>query len=426
MRLLAEQIGTSNARGSGPLRLALALPAALTRRLRTQAPKPSARSLQSIPTDDLRRQLALTVLKGHPDRKVLAQHLKPTIRDWQAHDWESLGQRLGRLDMQHAALPSGDRLATALGHALFRHVVGPHVCEMMDRGQPVGHDDLDEAVFAQLIRATQADETPPTIHFLAAQFNLETGWARRGDTAAETATDDVLNAAQARFRVARGILDRIAARAPHSAYFSEFDYRIQAAEGTTEDALTRAAIRWSRTDPTSLSVHAVHGLHLLPSWYGTEGSLSRYADRTWSKTHDALGAAAYAACHLSAMEADASVLLTMDMHAFRDGLIDMMQESDDPDVTCNAVLRTLWEVSTESFAAETRDTTALRRARRELRAVFTYLTRHTLGPVIPGAWGAHWTEARILHALAEAFADEITSGRCVTIGMDGARIDQAA
>lgn len=426
MRQRAEANDSAAPRRRGPLRLALSLPGALAQKLIRQAPGDTPSRLQGMSTVELQRHLSLTILTGHPDRKALAQHLKPAIREWQAHNWEALGQRIHRLDRRHAALPSGERIATALGQALFRHVVGSKVCHMIDRGQAVTASDLPEEAFSPLSRAIAQTETDPAIHFLAAQFNLETGWARRGDDYSEYALEDALYAAQARFRVARNILDKIASRAPHSAYFAELDYRVCAAEGTTEDDLTRSAIRWSRTDPTALSPYAVHGLHLLPRWYGTDQSLDTFANRIWSKTHETLGAAGYAACYLSALESDPAVLLTLDMDALREGLVDMMQESDDPDVTCNAVLRTLWEVGCDGYGIEGRDTPALRRARRELRAIFSYLAHHTLGPVMPDAWGSNWTEARILHALAEAFEDEISRGQRVAIGLDGATIDAAA
>ena len=90
------------------------------------------------------------------------------------------GQRIARLDSRHATLPSGERVATALGQALFRHIIGPKVCQMIDRGQSVTTSELPEQLFAPLARALARTETQPSIHFLAAQINLETGWARRG------------------------------------------------------------------------------------------------------------------------------------------------------------------------------------------------------------------------------------------------------
>lgn len=411
--------------GLAPLRKALSLPISLTRRFARRDRAEPVSPLTGMSTSDLRHQLSLTVIAGHPDRKALAQHLKPAIRDWQAQDWHNLGQRITRLDRRHAALPSGERLASALGRGLFRHVAGAQACHLIDRGQCVTDTVLSEDLFAPLIRAIAKRETDPAIHFLTALFNLETGWARRGEDHSDYAPEGALAAAQARFQVARNVIDAIASRAPHSAFFAELDYRVMAAEGATEDELTRAAIRWSRTDPTSLSPFAVHGVHLLPQWYGTDHSLGTYADRVWAKTHETLGAAGYAACYLSALGSDPGVLLSLNPDAFRDGLVDMMQASDDPDVTCNAILRTLWEVSCPDHGIEGRDTSAMRRARRDLRDTFIYLVRHTLGPVMPDAWGPSWTEPRILHALAEAFSDEIRQGRQVAIGLDGATIEAA-
>lgn len=422
MSHLAEPSRTESPRKTGPLRRALSLPTRLVRRFRPTGSDARASTLSSFSTSQLQQQVSLTILTGHPDRKALAQHIKPAIRDLQSHDWDSLGNRLTRLDRRHSALPSGDRIAIALGQALFRHMAGPKACQLIDRGQSLTDEDLPPEFFAPLTRALSKPDTPPAIHFLAAQLNLEAGWARRPNDLSDYADEVALNAAQARFTLARSILDNIAARAPHSAHFAELDYRVRAAEGTTEDELTRAAIRWSRTDPTALSPYTVHGLHLLPRWYGSEGSLDAFADRSWSRTHESLGAAAYAACYLAAIESDPNALLTLDMIAFRDGLIDMMRESDDPDVTCNAILRGLWEVGSEGYGTEGHDTAALRRARKDLRSLFVYLARNTLGPVMPDAWGSHWTEARLLHAIAEAFEPEILSGKQISIGLDGTHI----
>lgn len=422
MRLPAQTRGGIGRNRAALLRHALALPRTVARALRPTANTNKTPEPATLTTKELRDRLSLTIIAGHPDRAALAEFVKPAFLEWQAHDWEGLGQRLTRLDRRHSALPSGDRTVPALGQALFRHIVGATVCQMIDRGQTVTTSDLPEDLFAPLTRALGRDDTPPAIHFLAAQFNLETGWARRGEDYGEFAPEDALFAARARFGVARIILDRIAAKAPHSAYFAEMDYRVRAAEGCSEDDLTRAAVRWSRTDPTSLAPFAVHGVHLLPRWYGDDQSLAIYADRVWSKTHETLGAAGYSACFLTAIEQDPTALQFLDPRAFREGLIDMMQQSDDPDVTCNAILRILWEVSTDGYGTEGRDPTALRRARRDLRETFAYLVRHTLGPVMPDAWGRNWSEPRILHALADAFDAEIHSGQSITIGMDGVRI----
>lgn len=426
MRQLAQTPAPNGSPRQGPLRLVLSLPAALAQRFRRAGDPDTHSAVHAMTTEELGRRLTLTVISGHPDRVDLAHHLKPAIRDWQAQDWDNLGQRIARLDSRHATLPSGERVATALGQALFRHIIGPKICQMIDRGQSVTTSELPEQLFAPLARALARTETQPSIHFLAAQINLETGWARRGDDFTEFALEDAIFAAQARFRVARNILDQIASRAPHSAYFSELDYRVRAAEGTTEDELTRAALRWTRTDPTALTPFSVHGMHLLPRWYGAEGSLGQFANRVWSKTRETLGAAGYAATYLSAMEVHPPAGLSCDIDTLREGLIDMMQQSADPDLTCNTVLRTLWEVGTEGYGTDGRDTTALRRARRDLRQLFGYLARNTLGPVMPDVWGRGWTETRILRALAEAFEDDITRGRHIAIGLDGAVVGAAA
>lgn len=423
MRQLSQAFATNGALLRGPLMVARIFKKQLTAsRPDTVTRSDPVGSTHGMSTAELRRHLTITVISGHPDRKALAQYLKPSIRDWQAQDWEGLGHRLARLDRTHATLPSGERVATALGQALFRHIVGATTCQTIDRGQAVPASDLSEDLFSPLVRAMGHASTEPAIFFLAAQFNLELGWARRGDDYSEFASDEMLFSAQARFDVARNILDQIASRAPHSAYYAELDYRVRAAEGTTEEDLTRAATRWSRTDPNALTPYSVHGQHLLPRWYGTESSLSAYASRIWSKTHETLGASGYAACFLSAIAVDPEAILKIDMAAFQQGLIDMMQDSDDPDVTCNAVLRTLWEIGTDGFATDGRDSAALRRARAALRRQFTYLAHHALGPVMPEVWGPGWTEARILHAIAEAFEPEITAGRYIAIGLDGAVI----
>ncbi|WP_136636447.1 hypothetical protein [Pseudooceanicola onchidii] len=396
----------------------------LTRGLRRPPARPDDPHPMTL--ESLRSQISLTVIAGHPDRRALAQHIRPAYRDWQAQNWAGLGQRLSRLDQRHTALPSGERMAPALGQALFRHLVGARACQIIDRGQGVTDEDLPDTLFAPLDRALSRPDTPPAIHLFAAQIHLETSWARRGETHAELTPDDALAATRRHISMARQILDGISDRSAGSAFHAELDYRLRAAEGSTEEALTEAALRWSTADPTALTPHAVHGLHLLPRWYGSDHALAGYADKIWSDTHTTLDAAGYAACYLSAMEADPSVLLTLDIYGFRDGLIDMMQQSDDPDVTCNAILRVLWEVGSETHGADARESTALRRARRDLRSVFAYLVHHALGPVMPDVWGRGWNEDRILPTLAEAFAPDIAEGRHIAIGMEGVVISDPA
>ncbi|WP_148234741.1 hypothetical protein [Pseudooceanicola batsensis] len=382
------------------------------------------RTVARLSTQQLGDRLGLTVVVGHPDARALRPHLSEAVADWQAQDWDRLGPRLARFDRCRAALPSGERIAPALSRALFRHIAGPAACTLIDRGRSVPSTDLPEDLFAPLQRILGQQETDPALHFLAAQVQLELGWARRGDDYADFALDEALSAAQARFRVARTVLDRIAPRAPHSSHFAELDYRVRAAEGTTEEELTQAAIRWSRTDTTALAPYALHGLHLLPRWYGTEGSLRAFADKSWAKTHENMGAAAYAAVYLAALESDLETALTLDLAVFREGLIDMMQLGEDPDLTCNAVLRLLWEVSLAPSGIDRREPRAVRGIRHEMRALFYDLARHALGPVMPDVWGGRWTEARILHTLAEPFAEELAAGRTVSIGLQGAMVSE--
>jgi len=384
--------------------------------------QPDIRVIDRMNTEQLAHQLGMTVLAGHPDQKALKPHLLEVAQDWRDHDWRRIGQRLSRLDGTHAALPSGERVAPALGRALFRHLAGPAICAAIDRGQSVPPEDLPDSLLTPLLRVLEQPQIDPTLHFLAAQFYLEMGWARHGDDYADFSADGALSSAEEKFRAASAVLDKIAARAPHSGYFAEIDYRTRAASGTTEEELTRAAIRWSRTDPSSLVPYTTHGLHLLPRWYGQDSSLRDYADRSWSKTHEQLGAAAYSAIYLSAIESDLEAAMTMNHEVFREGLIDMMQECEDPDLTCNAILRTLWDVSSEAYTDVGREPKAMREMRHRMRALFCDLARTTLGPVMPDVWGGRWTEAKILHALAEPFANEIAAGKAIAIGLDGAVI----
>ncbi|MEC8668858.1 MAG: hypothetical protein VXY45_13560 [Pseudomonadota bacterium] len=387
-----------------------------------QDPAPLHRRSGRLSTEKLSNQLSLTVLTGHPDQKALQPHLQQAVEDWRNHDWRRLGMHLFSFDRAHKALPSGERIAPALGRALFRHLAGPAACAAMDRGQSLGISDLPDDLFSPLLRILPQMQIDPTLHFLAAQFHLEMGWARHGDDYADYALDESLNSAEARFRAAGAILDRIAPQAPHSGYFSEIEYRIRAAAGTTEENLTRAAFRWSICDAGSLVPFATHGLHLLPRWYGGETSLEDYASASWMRMSQTLGAAPYAAAYLSALENDLEAGLQMDQATFRTGLIDMMQRSDDPDLTCNAILRVLWEASSDDYIEASRETRALRELRQHLRALFCDLTRVALGPVMPDVWGGRWTEAKILHAVAEAFAKEIAAGRHIAIGLEGAQI----
>jgi hypothetical protein len=384
--------------------------------------KSKTRVLDTLNTEQLSNQLGMTVLVGHPDQKALKPHLLEIAQDWRDRDWGRIGHRLSRLDRMHAALPSGERVAPALGRALFRHLAGPAVCAIIDRGQSVSPEELPDDLLSPLLRVLDQPQIDPTLHFLAAQFHLETGWARHGDDYADYALEGALSSAEARFRSASAVLNKIAPRAPHSGYYAEIDYRTTAATGTTLENLNRAAIRWSRTDPTSLVPYATHGLHLLPRWYGEKTSLQDYADQSWSKTNGKLGAAAYSAAYLAAIENDPEAAFTMNPQVFREGLIDMMEEGDDPDLACNAILRTLWEISTAPFTETTREPKALRDLRHRMRALFCDLARTTLGPVMPDVWGGRWTEAKILHAVAEAFADEIADGKAVSIGLNGAQI----
>lgn len=405
-----------------PLTLGSSAILRFAQRSRGSGKRTQTRVIDRMNTEQLANQLGLTVLVGHPDQKALHPNLQDSVKNWRDHDWRSLGQRLDRFDKIRARLPSGERIAPALGRALFRYLAGPANCAVIDRGQSVPPEDLPENLFEPLMRVLTQPQINPSLHFLAAQFHLELGWARYGDDYAEYALDGSISSAEARFRTASNLLDRISPHAPHSSYFCEIDYRTRAANGTTEDDLTRAAIRWSRTDPKSLIPYTTHGLHLLQRFYGGERSLPNYADRSWSLTHESLGAAAYAAIYLSAIEGDLEAAPLLNKDVFREGLIDMMQESEDPDLACNAILRTLWDVSSDAYTDTARESKTLREARRHLRALFCDLARNTLGPVMPDVWGGRWTEAKILHALAEAFETEIAEGKAVAIGLEGAVI----
>ena len=400
----------------------LTIPAALARSVQRKRQRAEVLSVQRLSTEHLADRIALTVLTGHPDKKALAGPLNSAILEWSARDWPALGQRLGKLDRRRAALPSGARIAPAIAIELFRHIAGPETCRKLDRGQSVNEAELPDALFEPLLDCIVLAEPDPALHFLAAQLYLELGWARHGSDQTQDLTPDRLDAARTCFDTAHQILEEIAPQAPHSAYFAEVNYRVRAAEGSTMEDLFSLFTRWRRSDPTTLTPFAVHGLNMLPRWYGEADSVSSFANIAWAKTHEKMGAAAYAATYLSAMEVDPQIMLGMDVPAFREGLMDMMQHSDDPDVTCNAILRILWEVSADAHGLTGREATSLRRARCELRELFFYLVRHALGPVMPDVWAGRWTEAKILHAVAEAFEADIQAGHRVSIGLDGAKV----
>ncbi len=108
-------------------------------------------------------------------------------------------------------------------------------------------------------------------------------------------------------------------------------------------------------------------------------------------------------------------MMMVDMSLYREGLIDMIDHSRDPDATVNTILNTLYDVSQpRMFLGGGREPKEFRDRRAQFRTIFDDIARARLGRVLPHRWSDGFETA--LYGVAETYKDQILAGETVHVG----------
>jgi hypothetical protein len=190
--------------------------------------------------------------------------------------------------------------------------------------------------------------------------------------------------------------------------------------------LKTAHAKWIALDPTDMGAFSLHGMFLLPRWYGSYDALADAAQSAYAAHHADTGLASYAATYLGAIGMDQIATIGLNPLQLQDGLLDMTTRAKNPSAALNAVCAHLSGICTTSYSVtgkgEEKEIIARKKA---LKAILKKFIRSGMGTVTLAIWTPQWSEIEVPYLLAEAFEAEIMAGQHVHLDHNGATFSQA-
>jgi hypothetical protein len=377
--------------------------------------------------EELAESFSFEIEKGDPNRDALL----PVQVGLEAHikssEWLAVADIIEGFDRSRASLPSGTRFMRPLLNGVWANMVSralpeydPAACE------PVSVNALPNSQIENFVSAAQAHPDRVGLQCLAAWMRLEMGWIRRGGDYVDFSGDDAFQEFDYHIKAAWDLTKDIDAQSVNSPLVAEIRYRCKAAGGATGLAdLEKAHAEWVALDPRNMEAFSLHGMFLLPRWYGSYDAVADAAQTACAAHHTNTGLASYAATYLGAIELDHAAMIGLNLGLFKDGLLDMTERAKNPSAALNAVCARLYYICTRTYAitgkGEEKQIVAHKKA---LKIILKKFIRQGMGTVTPAIWEPRWSELEVPYLLAEAFEDEIIAGQHVYLDHMGATISQ--
>jgi hypothetical protein len=377
--------------------------------------------------DELAEWFSFEIEKGHPNRDTLSPIQDKLEAYIAANDWLAVSALIENLDHSRANLPTGIRTMRPLLNAVWTKIVlqtlpdyNPAECE------PVPATALPDSHIADFLSAAQAHPNNIGLQCLAAWMHLEMGWIRRGGDYVDFTGEDAFQGFEHHIKAAWILTKDINAQSVNSPLVAEIRYRCKGAGGATGLAdLEKAHAEWVALDPANMEAFSLHGMFLLPRWYGSYDAVADAAQSAFATHHGETELASYAATYLGAIELDHAAMIGMNVGQFKDGLLDMTARAKNPSVALNAVCARLSDICTRTYSTtgkgEEKQIIAYKKV---LKVILKKFIRQGMGTVTPAIWEPHWSELEVPYLLAEAFEDEIMAGQSVHLDHTGATITQ--
>lgn len=377
--------------------------------------------------DELAELFSFEIEKGHPNRAALS----PVQDQLQAHiaasDWLAAANLIEKLDQSRSSLPSGIRTMRPLLNGVWTNIVlqalpdyDSAVCE------PVTATALPDSHIAGFIAAAQAHPENVRLQCLAAWMHLEMGWIRRGGDYVDFTGDDAFEGFEHHIKAAWDLTKDIDAESANSPLVAEIRYRCKAAGGGKGLAdLEKAHAEWVALDSANMEAFSLHGMFLLPRWYGSYDAVADAAQSAFAAHHDDTGLASYAATYLGAIELDHAAMIGLNVSQLKDGLLDMTARAENPSAALNAICARLSDICARTYGITGKDEgKQIAAHKKALKTVLKKFIREGMGTVTPAIWEPQWSELEVPYLLAEAFEAEIMAGQHVHLDHMGATISQ--
>ena len=377
--------------------------------------------------DDLSERFSFEIEKGHPNLDALRPVHEKLRGHIDAGDWLVVADLIERLDHSRASLPSGTRLMRPLLNGVWEHMVSQALPDYVPAAcEPVTAEVLADSHIANFVSTAQAHPDRIGLQCLAAWMHLEMGWIRRGGDYVDFTGDDAFQGFEQHIKAAWDLTKDIDAQLVESPLVAEIRYRCKAAGGATGLAdLEKAHAEWVALDPKNMEAFSLHGMFLLPRWYGSYDAVADAAQSAFTTHHAETGLASYAATYLGAIELDHAAMIGLNAGQFKDGLLDMTERAKNPSAALNAVCARLSDICARTYAVTGKgEEKQIAAHKKVLKAILKKFLREGMGTVTPAIWEPQWSELEVPYLLAEAFEDEILAGQHVHLDHMGATISQ--
>lgn len=374
----------------------LARLATILRALAATLPVPGARLLRrrlglgGLSDRRIRRALDLPVLTDNPSQAAIAplrQHLQQLLA---AGNWDGILDDLRDRDHRRAALPDGRREA-AIGLDLL---LEPLQAALDSPAEPSNTGTL-LAGFRDRLAARPGDPVAAT---LTAEAEMAAGWAARGDGSANDVPEPAMRQFTRHFAAARAILDQFEPAEHASPLLARAHYRLCLGLPEGGERLRDAHDDRVDLDPSDMAAWEDHGIHLLPSWFGSHAEVAAAAARCEWQTERWLGRGGYALFLLPVLERDNGLWDRIDPDQLAAAIHDLARRRHRDQFAVNRLAAQLDRLSRHA-PADYRPMLAL-----SLR----HLLQDSLNTLIPAAWDLSEPEAR--RRIAMAFLPEIRAG----------------
>lgn len=390
---------------------------------------PQQSFIWGLTPDELAQSFSFEIEKGNPNVEVLLP-LQVALDGYiSGENWLKVADLIEEYDLNRATLPSGMTLTRLLLDRAWDVELKRALPEYDQKsGRAVSPYVLPEAFIAPYLNAAQMHPDRVGLRCLAAWMHLKMAWLRRGSGTADTTSESAFEGCDFHVDAAMHLMKDIDAREANSPLCAETKYRCEAAGGALDlDELEHTHRQWIALNSTDMGAFSMHGVFVLPRWFGSYAILADRAKRACVAQGEQTGMATYAATYLGAIDLDQRAMVGLDVVRFKDGLVDMVSRAKDPAAALNGVCAHLAEIcaTAPQEQANRQDEKHIAGCKVAIKAILRKFIRDGMGTVTPALWTPHWDEFEVPFVLAEAFEAEIASGHTVHLDHAGATISKS-
>jgi hypothetical protein len=378
--------------------------------------------------DDLSDRFSFEIVRGNPNQKTMFPIQEKLVGFIEVKDWMCAADLIEDFDSARTTLPSGTRLMRPLLENIWQtYLMRALPLFNLESTAPVTLEVLPDSHLKQFKEAAETYPDRVGLQVLAAWMHLEMAWARRGGEYVVSTDETAIDGFEQNIDAAWQLIKDIDADLEDSPLAAEILYRCEASSGiSTRNEVEQVHAKWVALDPTDMGAFSLHGIFMLPRWYGSYEQLAEAAENAHATHRKDVGLAAYAAMFLGAMGVDQAAMSKVNPLQLQDGLLDMIAQAEAPCAALNAVCAHLSDIcNTKYTGADGVDDNLVLERKAAMHVIVRKFIRRAMGTVTPAIWTPQWSELEVPYLLAEAFENEIMSGQRVHLDHTGATISPA-